>query len=275
VIDGATTLSAQVNGEGRTYDVKVLGSDSTHDIALIQLVGASGLTAISIGDPSRVAVGDQVVALGNALGRGGTPAVESGFVTGIDQSITAGDPATGTAEELTGLIQVDAALKPGDSGGPLVDMTGRVIGLDTAASVATRYRPSSNAGFAIRIDDALSVVDQIRSGTGTATVQIGQPAFLGVQVQFVGGSQSPGGYVDPGGPGARITGLVPDGPAEAAGLAVGDVIVAIDGKRVTSPTSLTALLHVHRPGDRASVTWVDDSGQQHTANVRLGTGPAS
>ncbi|MDQ6837928.1 MAG: S1C family serine protease [Actinomycetota bacterium] len=275
VIDGATTLSAQVNGEGRTYDVKVLGSDSTHDVALIQLVGASGLTAVSIGDPSRVAVGDQVVALGNALGRGGTPAVESGFVTGIDQSITAGDPATGTAEELTGLIQVDAALKPGDSGGPLVDMTGRVIGLDTAASVATRYRPSSNAGFAIRIDDALSVVDQIRSGTGTATVQIGQPAFLGVQVQFVGGSQGSGGYVDPGGPGARITGVVPDGPAEAAGLAVGDVIVAIDGKPVNSPTSLTGLLRVHRPGDRASVTWVDDSGQQHTANVRLGTGPAS
>jgi len=275
VIDGATTLSAQVNGEGRTYDVKVLGSDSTHDVALIQLIGASGLTAISIGDPSRVAVGDQVVALGNALGRGGTPAVESGFVTGIDQSITAGDPATGTAEELTGLIQVDAALKPGDSGGPLVDMTGRVIGLDTAASVASRYRPSSNAGFAIRIDDALSVVDQIRSGTGTATVQIGQPAFLGVQVQFVGGSQSSGGYVNPGGPGARITGLVPDGPAEAAGLAVGDVIVEIDGKPVTSETSLTALLRVHSPGDRASVTWVDDAGQRHTANVRLGTGPAS
>ncbi len=275
VIDGATTLSAQVNGEGRTYDVKVLGSDSTHDVALIQLVGASGLSPISIGDPSRVSVGDQVVALGNALGRGGTPAVESGFVTGIDQSITAGDPATGNAEELTGLIQVDAALKPGDSGGPLVDMTGRVIGLDTAASVATRYRPSSNAGFAIRIDDALSVVNQIRSGTGSATVQIGQPAFLGVQVQFVGGSPSPGGYVDPGGPGARITGLVSDGPAEAAGLAVDDVIVAIDGKPVNSPTSLTALLRAHRPGDRASVTWVDGSGQQHTADVRLGTGPAS
>ncbi len=275
VIDGATTLSAQVNGEGRTYDVKVLGSDSTRDVALIQLVGASGLTAVTVGDPSRVSVGDQVVALGNALGRGGPPAVEPGFVTGIDQSITAGDPATGTSEELTGLIQVDASLKPGDSGGPLVDVTGRVIGLDTAASVATRFRPASNAGFAIPIDAALSVVDQIRSGKGTATVQIGQPAFLGVQVQFVGGSPGSGGYVEPTGTGARIVGIVPDGPADAAGLAVGDVIVSIDGKAVDTPTALTALLHAHRPGDRASVTWVDDAGREHTANVRLGTGPAS
>jgi len=273
VIDGATSLTAQVNGEGRTYDVKVLGSDSTHDVALIQLVGASGLTPVTVGDPSRVSVGDQVVTLGNALGRGGPPAVEAGFVTGIDQSITAGDPATGTAEQLTGLIQVDAALKPGDSGGPLVDMTGKVIGLDTAASVATRYRPSSDAGFAIPIDAALSIVEQIRSGVGTATVQIGRPAFLGVQVQFSGSAQ--GGGVGPAGSGARISGLVPDGPAEAAGLAIGDVIVSIDGRAVDSPSALTSLLHAHRAGDVAAVGWVDEAGQAHKANVRLGTGPAS
>ncbi len=274
VIGGATSLTAQVNGEGETYKVKVLGSDSTHDVALIQLVGASGLTPVTVGDPSRVSVGDQVVALGNALGRGGPPAVETGFVTGIDQSITAGDPATGTAEELTGLIQVDAALKPGDSGGPLVDMTGKVIGLDTAASVATRYRPSSNAGFAIPIDSALAVVDQIRSGTGTSTVQIGQPAFLGVEVQSFGSAQAPGAVGSAVG-GARITGVVPNGPAEGAGLAMGDVIVSIDGKPVDSPSTLTALLHAHRPGDQATVGWVDDAGRDHTANVRLGTGPAS
>ncbi|MDQ6796514.1 MAG: S1C family serine protease [Actinomycetota bacterium] len=275
VIDGATSLSAQVNGEGRTYDVRVLGSDSTHDIALLQLVGASGLTPITVGDPSRVAVGDQVVALGNALGRGGPPAVEAGFVTGIDQSITAGDPATGTAEELTGLIQVDAALRPGDSGGPLVDAAGQVIGLDTAASVPTRYRPASDTGFAIPIDAALSVVDQIRSGTGTATVQIGQPAFLGVEVQFVGGTQGGAGSFGPDRAGARISGLVPDGPAESAGLAVGDVIVSIDGKPIDSPSALTALLHAHRPGDEAAVGWVDEAGREHNAKVRLGTGPAS
>jgi len=275
VIDGATSLSAQVNGEGRTYNVKVIGSDSTHDIALLQLVGATGLTPITVGEPSRVAVGDQVVALGNALGRGGPPAVEAGFVTGVDQSITAGDPATGTAEELTGLIQVDAALRPGDSGGPLVDATGKVIGLDTAAAVPSRYQPVSDAGFAIPIDDALSVVEQIRSGSGSATVQIGQPAFLGVQVQFVGGTQGGGGAVGPAGAGARISGLVPDGPAEAAGLAVGDLIVSIDGKPVDAPSTLTALLHAHRPGDEVAVGWVDEAGREHSAKVRLGTGPAS
>jgi len=275
VIDGATSLTAQVNGAGRTYVVKVLGSDSTHDVALVQLLGASGLTPVAIGDPSGVSVGDQVVAIGNALGRGGPPAVEAGFVTGIDQSITAGDPSTGTAEELTGLIQVDAALKPGDSGGPLVDMTGKVIGLDTAASVATRYRPASNAGFAIPIDSALAVVDQIRTGRPTETVQIGQPAFMGVQVQFVGGSQDAGGYVTPASAGALITGLVSGAPAELAGMAVGDVIVSVDDKVVETPSSLTSILHAHRPGDRVVVGWVDQAGQQHSAALRLATGPAS
>jgi len=274
VIDGATSLTAQVNGVGRTYVVKVLGSDSTHDVALIQLLGASGLTPATVGDPARVSVGDQVVAIGNALGRGGPPAVEAGFVTGVDQSITAGDPSTGTAEELTGLIQVDAALKPGDSGGPLVDMTGKVIGLDTAASVATRFRPASNAGFAIPITSALAVVDQIRTGSPTETVQIGQPAFIGVQVQFVDGSQDPGG-VAPAGAGALITGLVSGAPAELAGLEVGDVIVSVDDKAVETPSSLTSILHAHRPGDRVVVGWVDQAGQDHAATLRLATGPAS
>lgn len=273
VIAGATSLTGQVNGAGQTYVVKVLGSDATHDVALVQLVGASGLQPATIGDPSAVSVGDQVVAIGNALGRGGSPAVEAGFVTGIDQSITAGDPSTGTAEELTGLIQVDAALKPGDSGGPLVDTTAKVIGLDTAASVATRYRPAANAGFAIPITDALAVVDQIRSGTSTDTVQLGQPAFLGVQVQFVGGAGSGGlGSLDAG---AAIVGLVDGGPAEVAGLSVGDVIVSIDDKAVDTPSALTSILHIHRPGDRIVVGWVDQAGGDHTATVRLGTGPAS
>lgn len=275
VIEGATTLNAQVNGQGRTYDVRVLGRDSVHDVALVKLVGASGLTPIEIGDPSQVSVGDEVVAIGNAMGRGGPPSVAPGFVTALGQSITAGDPSTGTAEELTGLIEVDATLRPGDSGGPLVNGSGEIIGLDTAASMVTRFRSSSDAGFAIPIDSALVVVDQIRTGTPSATVTIGQPAFLGVQVQFIGPSAGADGYLPPASAGALITVLVPGAPAEGAGMEVGDAIVSVDGRSVDSPSALTSMLRAHHPGESVVVGWIDQAGRHRSADVRLAAGPVA
>ena len=273
VIEGATSLTAEINGQERTYDVRVLGSDASHDVALVQLVGATGLTPVDVGDPSQVSVGDEVVAIGNAQGRDGPPSVAPGFVTALEQSITAGDPATGTAQHLSGLIEVDASLSPGDSGGPLVNTAGEVIGIDTAASVVSRYGSWSDAGFAIPIDDALDVVDQIRSGASSGTVTIGQPAFLGVQVQFIGPNQPAAGEIPVPGGGALITLLVPDAPAEAAGMEVGDAIVSVDDRSVDSPSALTAALHPNHPGDSVVVRWIDKDGRYRSAAVRLAAGP--
>jgi len=279
VIDGATRITGQVNGAGRSYTAKVLGTDPTQDVALIQLQGVSGLPIVATADSSTVSVGDQVVAIGNALGLGGTPAVAQGTVRALDQSVTAGDPSAGTAEDLTGMIQIDAALKPGDSGGPLANAGGQVIGMDTAASVSGgRSRPAASVGFAIPIDRALSIVNQIRAGQASATVQIGEPGFIGVQVTTVTAAQDSSalgasGYSPPVSAGAVVVGVVPNGPADKAGVAAGSVIVSADGKNVDSPEALTPILHARHPGDTVAIGWVDRAGARHTAKVKLSTAP--
>ena len=138
VINGATSVSVTDIGNGKTYKATVVGYDESHDIAVLQLSGASGLTTATTGDSSTVNVGDSVVALGNAGGAGGTPSVAAGAVTALNQSITASDESSGSSEQLTGLIETNADIQAGDSGGPLVNSHGQVIGIDTAAS--TNYQ---------------------------------------------------------------------------------------------------------------------------------------
>ena len=135
VIDGATSISVTDIGNGHTYKATVVGYDKTKDIAVLQLQNASGLRTVTFGDSSTVSVGQQVVAIGNAEGKGGQPSVVTGSVTALNQSITASDEGSASnSEQLTGLIQTNAPIQPGDSGGPLVNSAGQVIGIDTAAS---------------------------------------------------------------------------------------------------------------------------------------------
>ena len=159
VIKGATSIKVRDIGNGRTYTAKVVGYDQSRDIAVIQAVGASGLQTAALGDSSTVKVGDKVVALGNALGKGGTPSVAVGHVAGLGASIVASDEGAGTSERLTGLIHHTAPIQPGDSGGPLVSNTGKVIGIDTAASGSSGFQFQQSArtqAFAIPINQAQS-----------------------------------------------------------------------------------------------------------------------
>jgi S1-C subfamily serine protease len=260
VIDGATTITATDVTTGKTYAAKVVGVDPTADVAVIQLQGASGLVPISTSDT--VSLGSSVIAIGNAGGQGGTPSVVTGTVQATDQSITASDPGGGNAEQLTGMIETNAPIQPGDSGGPLVDTSGQVIGMDTAASASGRFTQQPTVGFAIPISRAISVAQQIESGHGSATVQIGLPGFMGVEVQNANG-------------GAVIAGVVSGSPAANAGIAAGDTITAIDGTSIGSAQDLTTILHTKHPGDKVSVTWTDGNGKSHTATVKLTTGPAA
>jgi len=134
VVNGATSVSVTDIGNGKTYKATVVGYDESHDVAVLQLSGASGLTTATTGDSSTVKVGDNVVGLGNAGGKGGTPSVAPGTVTALNQSITASDEGGGSSEQLSGLIETNADIQPGDSGGPLVNSYGQIIGMDTAAS---------------------------------------------------------------------------------------------------------------------------------------------
>jgi len=136
VVNGATSVSVRDIGNGKTYKATVVGYDASRDVAVLQLSGASGLTTATTGNSSTVKVGDNVVGLGNAGGKGGTPSVAPGTVTALNQSITASDEGSGSSEQLSGLIETNADIQPGDSGGPLVNAYGEIIGMDTAASTS-------------------------------------------------------------------------------------------------------------------------------------------
>ena len=292
VIKGATSIRVTVVTTGRTYDASVVGTDPTDDVAVLQLQNASGLSTIPIGNSSTVQVGDAVVAIGNAGGTGGTPSVVTGSVTALGRTITASDQNGSNAEQLSGLIQVDAPIVAGDSGGPLANSSGKVIGMDTAASTTqARFTGSAGTseGYAIPISSALEIAKKIESGQETSTIHIGLPGFLGVEVQDASSSSSQGGFGGFGGfgglggsaggststvPGALVSGTTSGSPAAAAGITAGDVITSLNGSTVDSASTLTSLLVGHHKGDQVTVGWTDSSGQSHTATITLAQGPA-
>jgi S1-C subfamily serine protease len=146
VVNGATSVSVRDIGNNKTYKATVVGYDESHDVAVLQLSGASGLTTATTGNSSAVKVGDNVVGLGNAGGAGGTPSVAPGTVTALNQSITASDEGSGSSEQLSGLLETNANIQPGDSGGPLVNSYGQIIGMDTAASSSGSQAGSGSGG---------------------------------------------------------------------------------------------------------------------------------
>ena len=286
VIEGATSVKVIDIGNGKTYTATVVGYDASHDVAVIQLQDASGLTTASLGDSSSVQTGDSVTALGNAEGKGGTPAVATGTVTALNQSITASDQLSAVSEQLTGLIETNAPIQPGDSGGPLVNSYGQVIGMDTAASSNYQFQGQSSTAtqaYSIPIDNALSIAKQIEAGTTSADVHIGATAFLGLEIG--GSSSNTGGFGGFGGfggqngqsgtSGVTIAGTVSGSPAANAGLTQGDTITAIAGQSVTSAEDVAHGLVKYHPGDSISVSWTDTSGQSHTTNLTLTSGPAA
>jgi S1-C subfamily serine protease len=268
VVAGATSIKVRDVGNGRTYTATVVGYSASNDVAVLQLSGASGLRTVKTGDSGTVAVGQKVVALGNADGENGTPSVATGTVTALGATITAADQGSGTTEQLTGMIRTNAAIQPGDSGGPLVNASGQVIGMNTAASSSNgpigTTAAETTAAFSIPINKALSVADQIEAGKSSSTVHIGATAFLGVQVSsnaFNAGS------------GATIVGTVDGTAAANAGLGAGDVILSVAGHSVTSGSDLQSVIAGYHPGDKVTVVWQDQSGQTHSSVVSLSQGP--
>jgi S1-C subfamily serine protease len=274
VIKGATAIRVTDIGNGHTYPAKVVGYDQSRDIAVIQLVGASGLQTAALGDSSTAQVGNKVVALGNAGGKGGTPSVAVGRVAGLNASIMASDEGAGTVERLTGLIHHTAPIQPGDSGGPLVNTAGKIIGIDTAASGSSGFQiQSSNRtqAFAIPINEAAALAQQIEGHQASATIHLGATGLLGVGVESAQQASASGITA---GSGAVVEQALPGTPAARAGITGGDVIVAAGGHQVSSPSGLQAALERFHPGNRVSITWTDQSGQTHSASLILANGPA-
>lgn len=258
VVEGATSIEVTVESTGRTYAADVVGTDPTEDVAVLKLANASGLTAIDLSDDA-AQVGDTVTDVGNAGGTG-TLVAASGTVTDLDQRITVQDEVTGAGKTLDGLIELSADIQSGDSGGPVLDADGDVVGIATAASSGS----ADVTGYAIPIATAEAVVRQIESGVETDTVQLGLPAFLGVQLSQQSVSA-----------GVGVSGTIQGSGAEAAGLEAGDTITAVDGEAVADSPGLSAIIAQHQPGDRIAVTYTDAAGTSHTATVTLGEGPAA
>jgi S1-C subfamily serine protease len=284
VIDEATSVAATLVVSGKTYTAQVVGYDSTDDVAVLQLQGASGLKTVSLGDSSKVKVGEDVLALGNAGGRGGLPATAQGTIQALNRTIQASDSGANTEETLHGMIQTDAPIQEGDSGGPLVNSSGQVIGMDTAANTSGFAPDQSEAttGFAIPINTAITIADQIAAGHASSTVHIGLGGFLGITAGdandpsgcvsnggFNGGNGGFGGYTPPVNSGALICDVYPNTPAASAGLTSGDVITAVNGQTVTSSDGLTSLMANDHPGDTLAITYVDTNGGRHQTNVTL------
>jgi S1-C subfamily serine protease len=160
---------------------------------------------------------------------------------------------------------MNALLQPGDSGGPLYNASGEVVGMDTAGSARRRVSAGGNENFAIPINTAVDIAKQIETGVPSATITIGTPGFLGVELDPNGTGQG----------GVTIGAVVQGTPADKLGIQEGDVITAVDGHAVDSPTSLSSVLSGHHGGDTVSITWSDGNGQEHSSSVTLVAGPAN
>jgi S1-C subfamily serine protease len=282
VIDQSTSVSAQIVTSGRTYTAKVIGYNSTDDVALLQLVGASGLKTVSLSNSSEAKVGEAVLALGNAGGRGGLPSTAQGTIQGVNQSIKAADQGANTTEDLHGLLETDAPIQEGDSGGPLVNGSGQVVGMDTAAGPASTEPTepgegtTATQGYAIPINEAISIADEINAGKASTTVHIGLSGFIGVNVGDAasptecGTSETGGALFTPAvSSGALVCDVIPGAPAQSAGLAGGDVITSVNGVAVSNAAGLTNQMANARPGSQLSIAYVSQSGARHTTTVTL------
>jgi S1-C subfamily serine protease len=287
VIDEGTSVTATVVTSGRRYTAKVIGYDSTDDVALLQLEGASGLKTVSLSNSSKAAVGEAVLALGNAGGAGGLPSTAQGTIQGLNQSIKASDEGSNTTEQLHGMIETNTPIEQGDSGGPLVNGSGQVVGMDTAANSSSGGSDgfgdstAATTGYAIPINTALAIANEINSGKASTNVHIGLAGFMGVNVADAstpsdcdtggdgfGGSGS-GAFSSPVKSGALICLVYPNSPANAAGLQGGDVITSVNGSTVSSADALTALTANSHPGEKFSIDYVDTFGTKHSTTATL------
>jgi serine protease Do len=279
-VAGATAVTVTLFGQSSALPAHVIGTDPAQDVALVQIDNESGLPTVSLGDSSSVQVGDDVLAIGNALALAGGPTVTEGIVSALGRSLTAQSEITGKTETLNGLLQTDAAINPGNSGGPLVNSKAQVIGMNTAvAESGEGNAPAQGIGFAIAIDTIKPMLAQLQAGgtggtNGGVTPSTGSSAaaYAGVVVETVTASIAHELGLTPKS-GAVVVGLASGGPAAAAGLKVDDVIVSLGGQVVRSVPDLISALATHSPGDRVSVGYYRGT-QKHSVQVTLTAQPS-
>ena len=255
VIEGADKL--QVVASGGEYEAKVVGTDPSSGLAVIK-IEASGLPAVEIGSSSDLVTGEWVMAVGSPFG------LEQSVSTGIVSAVSRSSSSLYSSESeaiYTNMIQTDAAINPGNSGGALVDKNGKLIGINTL--IASTSGSSSGVGFAIPVDYAMKIAEQIIAG------QTPSHAQLGVSLTTVNSSVA-ARYNLPVSEGAYVTRVTSNSGASEAGITEGDIITKVGDSKVTSASDLIIAVRSHNPGDMVSVTF-NRSGSEQTVDVVLGT----
>jgi len=267
------TLDGQVKGaklqvvfnSGQTAPAALVGTDPYSDIAVIRPQGISNLFPVRLGNSDGVEVGDPVIAVGSPLGLQGT--VTSGIVSALNRPVQAGDLTGSASQAYIDAIQTDAPINPGNSGGPLVNGFGQVVGVNSAIATLGAgsiggggQSGSIGLGFAIPINQVRRVAQElVRTGVAIHPV-IGAV----IDMSYTGN----GARIATSGAG-RQPPVVPGGPSAKAGLRAGDVIVAFDGKPVTSADVLIVDIRSHQPGDKVRITYRRGTAQR-TATLTLG-----
>ena len=247
VVESATEITVAFNDGIHKQPLlgTVIGTAPERDLAVLR-VKAGDLVPIRIARSSSLRLGDDVIAVGFPLGLGG-PTVTSGIVSGLNRTIEPGNGA-----RLEGLLQTDAAINPGNSGGALVDRAGRLVGINTAAA---RAGAAENIGFAIEIDAALPIIEEIRSEPEATR------AWLGLAIASVESDSAAVALgLDPSTRGVLVTEVYEGGPAARAEVLAGDVIVALDGKPIASVRELTSAVARLDPGDKVELELIDTAG---------------
>ena len=259
VIEGAQKITATFVGETAPREADLIGADPVNDIAIIKVRNSSGLKTVTLGKSSDLRVGDDVVAIGNALALVGGNTVTRGIVSALDRTVD--DPS----ENLQHLIQTDAAINSGNSGGPLVDARGEVIGMNTIViRDSGSGAPVESIGFAISIDAIKPLIERLRSGkapSGTAFIGVATVDLTADIKQQVGVPVSKG---------AVVQDVTPGSPAETAGLHVGDVITSFNGTDVGTSSALVSEVRSTRPGDKVSVIYYRGN-EKRTASLTIGS----
>ena len=266
VPEGITSVTV-ITSQGKEYkNVSVVGRDPVNDIAFLKINGEKNLKPATLGDSSKVRPGQQVVAIGNALGQFHN-SVTAGIISGLGRPIQASD-GSGSSEKLENLLQTDAAINPGNSGGPLVNMQGEVIGIDTAMA-----EQAQAIGFAIPINDAKSLVATVlkqgkivKSYLGVRYIGLDDQTARQLNIGLTQGAYVLGSDTQPA--------VMPGSPADKAGVREHDVITKVNGQDVTQDAMLGSLLAPFTPGDKVTLT-IQRDGKTITVPVTLEAFPGS
>ncbi|MEY2399056.1 MAG: hypothetical protein QOJ00_2230 [Actinomycetota bacterium] len=260
VIEGAQKITVTFEGDKAPRDADLVGADPTNDVAIIKVRNATGLKTVTLGNSSALEVGDDVVAIGNALALVGGNTVTRGIVSALDRTVD--DPS----ENLQHLIQTDAAINSGNSGGPLVDARGEVVGMNTIViRDSGSGAPVESIGFAISIDSIKPLIERLRTGKAATT---GTP-FIGLATVDLS-SELKDQLGVPADEGAVVQDVTNGSPAEKAGLQVGDVVTSFNGKDVNSASALGDAVRAAKAGDKVKIEFYRGNNKR-TAELTIGS----